>query len=102
MILVYDTFVCKPGNASKVAKMFKEVMAKNPYLMGIMTDMTGQYHRVVMATGYKTLAEFEKSYDEMMNNPNKEAAFSNDGDRPGHRQGHAIRRLSAKGLLGES
>jgi hypothetical protein len=72
MILVYDTFVCKPGNASKVAKMFKEAMAKNPYLMGIMTDMSGQYHRVVMATGYKTLAEFEKSYEEMMNNPTPE------------------------------
>ena len=30
MIIVHDTFICKPGNASKVAKMFKEAMADNP------------------------------------------------------------------------
>jgi hypothetical protein len=24
MIIVHDTFICKPGNASKLAKLFKE------------------------------------------------------------------------------
>ena len=70
MIVVHDVFVCKPGNASKVAKMFKESMAKNPYLVNIMTDVVGKYHQVVMVTQYKTLAEYETSMDQMMKNPN--------------------------------
>ena len=28
MIIVQDTFICKPGNASKLAKLFKEVMTR--------------------------------------------------------------------------
>jgi hypothetical protein len=44
MIIVHDVFVCKPGNASKVAKLFKEVMATNSDLVNIMTDLTGDYN----------------------------------------------------------
>jgi len=33
MIIVHDIFVCKPGNASKLAKLFKEVMADNTDLV---------------------------------------------------------------------
>ena len=29
MIIVHDTFICKHGNASKLVKMFKEVMVDN-------------------------------------------------------------------------
>ena len=32
MIIVHDIFICKPGNASKLAKLFKEVMAGNDEL----------------------------------------------------------------------
>jgi quinol monooxygenase YgiN len=67
MIIVHDTFVCKPGNASKVAKMFKEAMAKNPHFANIMTDVTGQYHRVIMVSQYENLAAYEKAGEEMMN-----------------------------------
>jgi hypothetical protein len=41
MIIVHDIFICKPGNASKLAKKFKEAMADNNELVNIMTDMTG-------------------------------------------------------------
>ncbi len=68
MIIVHDIFVCKPGNASKAAKMFKEMMAKSPNVLHIMTDITGQYHRVIMVSQYNSLAEFEKSM-EAYNNP---------------------------------
>ena len=71
MIIVHDIFVCKPGNASKVAKMFKEAMAPDPHSVNVMTDVTGQYHRVIMVSQYKDLAEFEKSM-EAMKNPTKE------------------------------
>jgi hypothetical protein len=67
MIIVHDTFVCKPGNASKAAKMFKEMMAKSPEVLHIMTDVTGQFHRVIMVSQYENLAAYEKSLEAYMN-----------------------------------
>ena len=66
MIIVHDIFVCKPGNASKVAKMFKEAMA-NEKNVSIMTDVTGQYNRVVMASWYDNLGAWVKSIEAYMN-----------------------------------
>lgn len=63
MIIVHDIFICKPGNASKLAKLFKEVMAENKELANIMTDMTGQYNRVVMVTKYDSLTAYEQSWE---------------------------------------
>jgi heme-degrading monooxygenase HmoA len=63
MIIVHDTFVCKPGNASKLAKLFKEVMTGNTELVNIMTDMTGQYNRVVMVSQYENLTAYEQSWE---------------------------------------
>ncbi len=66
MIIVHDTFVCKPGNASKMAKLFKEWAdsraEKNVY---VMTDMTGQWHRVVTASNYENLTAYEESFKKM-------------------------------------
>lgn len=64
MIIVHDIFVCKPGNASKLAKMFKEVMTTNKEFVSIMTDMTGQFNRVVMVSQYENLTAYEKSWEE--------------------------------------
>ncbi|MBX4198957.1 hypothetical protein KW800_01620 [Candidatus Parcubacteria bacterium] len=61
MIQVHNTFVCKPGNASKIAKLMKTMPfdpVKGPY---ILTDMTGQWHRVIMIHNYNNLAEFEEA-----------------------------------------
>ena len=63
MIIVHDIFVCKPGNASKVAKLFKEVMADNEELVNILTDMTGQYNRVIMVSKYENLTAYEASWE---------------------------------------
>jgi hypothetical protein len=61
MIVVHDIFICKPGNASKVAKLFKEwadvVPKKN---VNVMTDMTGQYHRVIIAASFDNLSAYEE------------------------------------------
>ena len=67
MIIVHDTFVCKPGNASKVAKLFKEVMADNKEMVNILTDMTGQYNRVIMVSKFESLADYEKMMAAYMN-----------------------------------
>jgi predicted translin family RNA/ssDNA-binding protein len=63
MITVHDIFICKPGNASKLAKLFKEVMADNKEFVNIMTDMTGQYNRVIMVSKYDSLTAYEKSWE---------------------------------------
>ena len=66
MIIVHDIFVCKPGNASKIAKLFKEwadvVPQKN---VTVMTDMTGQYHRVIIAASFESLTAYEESMKTM-------------------------------------
>lgn len=63
MIIVHDIFICKPGNASKVAKKFKDAMAGSSELVNIMTDMTGQYNRVVMVSKYENLTAYEQSWE---------------------------------------
>jgi heme-degrading monooxygenase HmoA len=68
MIIVHDIFVCKPGNASKLAKLFKEAMSGNEELMHILTDMTGQYNRVIMVSQYESLKAYEESWNKYMQN----------------------------------
>ena len=63
MIIVHDIFIAKPGNASKLAKLFKEVMTGNDELVNIMTDMTGQYNKVIMVSKYENLTAFEQSWE---------------------------------------
>jgi hypothetical protein len=64
MIIVHDIFVCKPGNASKVAKMFKKTMVYSKEMVTVMTDMTGQFHRVIMVSQFKNLTAYEKSWEQ--------------------------------------
>jgi len=63
MIIVHDIFIAKAGNASKLAKMFKEAMSESKELVNIMTDMTGQFNKVVVVSKYESLADFDKSWE---------------------------------------
>jgi hypothetical protein len=63
MIVVHDIFICKPGNASKLAKLFKETMAAFEEVETVMTDMTGQFNRVIMVSKYENLTAYEKSWE---------------------------------------
>ena len=63
MIIVHDIFICKPGNASKLAKMFKEAMADSEELLHVMSDMTGQYNRVIMVSKFENLTAYEQSWE---------------------------------------
>lgn len=76
MIIVHDIFVCKPGNASKLAKLMKEwaevVPKKNVY---VMTDMTGQFHRVIIASSFKNLAEYEEESGKVGQSPEEKAVM---------------------------
>jgi hypothetical protein len=73
MIIVHDIFICKPGNASKIAKLFKEwadvVPMKN---VQVMTDMTGQFHRVVIASGFESLTAYEEGMKTMGQTPEEQ------------------------------
>ena len=66
MITVHDIFICKPGNASKLAKLFKEWADVAPQKnVSVMTDMTGQYHRVIIASTFENLAGYEEGMKTM-------------------------------------
>ncbi len=67
MIQVHDIFVCKPGNASKLAKMCKENMGLFPETVNVLTDMTGQYHRVIMVNQFESLTAYEESFKKWAN-----------------------------------
>ncbi|GAO42639.1 NIPSNAP family protein [Flavihumibacter petaseus] len=69
MLIVHDIFVCKPGNASKLAKRFKETMALGNQPVTVMTDMTGQFNRVIMVSQYDSLSAYEKSWEDMQKDP---------------------------------
>jgi heme-degrading monooxygenase HmoA len=68
MIIVHDIFVCKPGNASKMAKMFKQAMQGNDEVVNIMTDLSGSFNRVIMVSKYENLAGFEQSFEKYKQN----------------------------------
>lgn len=69
MIIVHETFVCKPGNASKLAKRFKEAMGSMKELVNIMTDMTGEFNKIVIVCQYENLAAYENSWDYYKEHP---------------------------------
>jgi hypothetical protein len=63
MIQVHEIFICKPGNASKLVKKFKEAMAGTSGLVNILTDMTGQFNRVIMVSQYENLTAYEQNWE---------------------------------------
>ena len=74
MISVHNIFVCKPGNAGKLAKLFKEWadVRKNKGI-SVMTDMTGQFHRVIIAETHDSLAAYEEAEKQMGQSPEEKA-----------------------------
>ena len=68
MIIVHDIFICKPGNASKLAKKFKDAMTDSTELVNIMTDMTGPFNKVVIVSQYQSLTAYEQSWEKYKEN----------------------------------
>jgi hypothetical protein len=61
MIIVRNTFICKPGNASKLAAQFKAATAGAPDMKArILTDATGDFNKVVMEFEAADFGEFQK------------------------------------------
>ena len=70
MFVVRNTFIAKPGCASKLAAQLKEAVAAFGMPGGrVMTDITGDFNRVVMEHTAESMAEFEKRMQETMASP---------------------------------
>jgi hypothetical protein len=60
MIVVRNSFVAKPGNASKLAAQVKEAAASGKFPRHrVLTDLTGEFNRVVLEVEAESIAEFE-------------------------------------------
>ena len=60
MIVVRNTFVCRPGCASKLAAQLKEAVASQPDLKArVLTDLTGDFNRVVLEFEGNNFSDFE-------------------------------------------
>ncbi len=63
MLIIREVFTAKPGQASKLAKLFKKAFGADPNTR-VMTDMAGDYNTVVVEVQVNSLAEFEKQMEE--------------------------------------
>jgi hypothetical protein len=70
MIVVRNCFVAKPGQAGKLAAQLKEAAAaaKLPHHR-ILTDLTGDFNRVVMEYEAENIGEFEARMKQYATDP---------------------------------
>jgi len=70
MLVVREFFVAKPGCASKLATLLNEVtQIARVEKCRVLTDVTGEFNKVVMETEFESLADLEARLQEYMNNP---------------------------------
>ena len=70
MFVVRDMFTAKPGMASKLAKLIKDVW--EPQERGkirVLTDAVGDYNTVVMETEVREIGELEQRMKRYMQDP---------------------------------
>lgn len=63
MYIVRDIFTAKPGQAGKLAKLFKRAFGNEPNSR-VMTDIIGNYNTVVMEMQVESLADWERQFNE--------------------------------------
>ena len=65
MIIVRNTFVAKPGQASKLAAQFKAAAAAaKMHNARVLTDLTGDFNRVILEYEVDTIAGFDAQMKE--------------------------------------
>lgn len=70
MIVVRNSFTAKPGQASKLVAQLKEMAgAGNLPNHRILTDVTGEFNRVVMEYEVESAAEFEETFKKYTTDP---------------------------------
>ena len=63
MVIIREVFTAKPGQASKLAKLFKKAFGSDSTVR-VMTDIVGDYNTVVTEMQVNSLAEFEKQMED--------------------------------------
>ena len=67
MFVIRETFTAKPGKASALAVMFKQVMGEMTTLKTrVMTDYIAGFNTVVVETEVQNLGDFEKELETYM------------------------------------
>jgi hypothetical protein len=59
MIVIRNCFVAKPGQASKLAAQLKDASGVMGVKCRVLTDVTGEFNRVVLEIEAQDFAEFE-------------------------------------------
>ena len=73
MLIVRETFTARPGMASKLAKMFREMSKAMPGpKTRVLTDFIGPYNTVIWEMEIAELGDFEKMMKEYGNQPELE------------------------------
>ena len=69
MLLVREWFAAKPGQASTLAKRFQNLVGAGQFgKCRVLTDVTGDFNRVILETEVDSLAAFEQTMKEYQNN----------------------------------
>jgi hypothetical protein len=69
MIVIRNCFVAKPGSASKLAAQLKEAAAGAGFsTFRVLTDMTGDFNRVILEYEAANVGEFEERMKEYATN----------------------------------
>ena len=76
MIVIRNVFIARPGQASKLAAMFKTAAAagKLPNHR-VLNDLTGEFNRVILEYQVKDMSEFEATMKEYQTNPEARKAM---------------------------
>lgn len=70
MIVVRNVFTAKPGQASKLAAQLKEMAsAGNLPNHRVLTDVTGEFNRVVLEYEVESAAAFEETFKKYATDP---------------------------------
>jgi hypothetical protein len=70
MLVVRNCFIAKPGQASKLAAAFKSAAAAAGIPRHrVLTDVTGEFNRVVLEYEVANVAEFEEQMRNYTTNP---------------------------------
>ena len=70
MFVIRETFTAKPGQASKLAKMFHTMFAgEQRAKMRVLTDYIARFNTVVLETEIQNLDDFEKMMQEYTSKP---------------------------------
>jgi hypothetical protein len=70
MMIVRNSFIAKPGHASKLAAQLKEMAAAGKLRNHrVLTDVTGEFNRVVMEHEVESSAEFEETFKRYSTDP---------------------------------